>query len=78
MNCGNGQRRQMLKGKMMKLKIQFGPETRFDQPVRRMSRIEVQPSPDIWASFRALIKARRLKPFRPGRDGENFSEDFSA
>jgi hypothetical protein len=27
--------------KMMKLKIQFGPETRFDQPVRRTTRTPV-------------------------------------
>ncbi len=78
MSCVSDRRRQKLKGKMMKLKIQFGPETRFDQPVRCMTRIEVQQSPGIWASLRPLIKARRLKPVQPRRNGKNFPEEFSA
>ena len=36
----------------MKLKITFGGETRFDQPIRRITRTRVQGSPGIRVSLR--------------------------
>ena len=50
---------------MMKLKVQFGAETRFDQPIRRITRARVQWSPDIRVSLRALAMAGRPKPIKP-------------
>jgi hypothetical protein len=49
---------------MMKLKIQFGPETRFDQPIRRMARTWVQWSPGNRLSLRTLAMAGRLKSIK--------------
>jgi hypothetical protein len=49
----------------MKLKIQSGWETRFDQPIRRITRTRVQRSPGIRVSLRALAMAGRPKPIKP-------------
>ena len=72
-----GRRRLKTEGKNMKLETQFGSETRFEQPVRCLTPSQVQQSPDTWASLRALIKARRLKPIQPEWIGEFISEDPS-
>lgn len=48
----------------MKLKIQFGSETRFDQPIRRIARTWVQWSPGNRLSLRALAMAGRPKPIK--------------
>jgi hypothetical protein len=50
----------------MKLKIQFDPETRFDQPIRCLTRTEAQWSPGIRAVWRALAMAGQLKSIKPG------------
>jgi hypothetical protein len=57
-------RRQRLKTdrKMMKLKIQFGPETCFDQPIRCLTRTEAQWSPGIRDLWHMLAMAGRPKP----------------
>jgi hypothetical protein len=51
--------------KMMKLKIQFGREIRFDQPIRCLPQSPAQWSPGIRVLLRARAMARRLKPFKP-------------
>jgi hypothetical protein len=46
----------------MKLRIQFGEETRFDEPIRRKIRTQVQLWPGKRLSLRALAMAERVKP----------------
>jgi hypothetical protein len=50
--------------KMMKLKVQFGRETRFDQPIWRIARSRVQWSPGIRVSLRSLAIPGRPKPIQ--------------
>lgn len=59
----------------MKLKIQFGPEIRFDHTVWRLTRTPAQWSRDIRDLWRALAMAERSKPIRPGSAAGMFSED---
>jgi hypothetical protein len=63
--------------KMMKLKVQFGPETRFDQPIRRATRTRAQRSPGIRVLSRTLAIAGRLKPICPELASGIIPEDFS-
>jgi hypothetical protein len=46
----------------MKLKIQFGKETRFDVPNPQIIRTRVQLLPGMRRSLRALAMAERPKP----------------
>jgi hypothetical protein len=55
-------RRLKTERKVMKLKVQFGEETRFDEPIRRIIRTRVQWSPGIRVLLRALAMAERQKP----------------
>jgi hypothetical protein len=48
--------------KVMKLKIQFGEEIRFDEPIRRMIRTREQLWPGIRLLLVALAMAKRPKP----------------
>jgi hypothetical protein len=50
---------------MMKLKVQFGQEIRFDPPIRRITRPRVQWSPGIRVSLRAPAMAGRPKTIKP-------------
>jgi len=63
--------------KMMKLTLQFGRETRFDQPIWRIARSREQWSPGIRDSSRALAMAGWPKPIRPELTNGIFSEDAS-
>jgi len=68
-NLTAGQTRQavgLLKTKrnVMKLNIQFGEETRFDQPIRRIIRTRVRLWPGIRLSSRALAMIKRTKPIK--------------
>ena len=58
-------RRLKTERKMMKLKIQFGSETRFDQPIRCLTRAEAQWSPGIRDLWHALAMAVRPEPIKP-------------
>jgi len=49
----------------MKLKVQFDREIRFDQPIRCITRTQVQWSPNIRILLRALAMAGRPKPIKP-------------
>jgi hypothetical protein len=51
--------------KMMKLKIQFGPETRFDQPVRRITRTRAPWSRGFQVVLCELEMAGWPKPIKP-------------
>jgi hypothetical protein len=62
---------------MMKLKVQFGGETCFDQPIRRITRARVQWSPGNLLSLRALAMPGRPKPIKPELTGGIFPEDSS-
>lgn len=62
---------------IMKLEVQFGEETRFDKPVRRMIRTWVQLLPGIRGSLHGLPGAKRSNPIRPELNGEPFPEDSS-
>ena len=62
---------------MMKLKLQFSPETRFDQPIRRITRTRAQWSPGIRVLSRALAMAGRSKPIKPELTSGIFPEDSS-
>ena len=64
--------------KKMKLIIQFGPETRFDQPIRCLTRTEAQWSPGIRDLWQMLAMAGRPKPIKPELAGEIFPEDSSS
>jgi hypothetical protein len=46
----------------MKFKMQFGEETRFDKPVRRMIRTRAPWLPSLRLSLRALALAEQTKP----------------
>jgi hypothetical protein len=50
--------------KMMKLKVQFSRETRFDQPIRHTTRTQAQWSPGIRVSLRALAMAGQPKSIK--------------
>jgi hypothetical protein len=63
--------------KMMKLKVQFCSETRFDQPIRRITRPRVQWSPGIRVLSRTLAMDRRPKLIKPELTGEICPEDSS-
>ena len=62
---------------MMKLKLQFGRETRFDQPIWRIARSRVQWSPGLRVSLRALAMAGWPKPIKPELNSGIFPEDAS-
>jgi hypothetical protein len=64
--------------KMMKLKIQFGREIRFDQPIRCLPPSPAQWSPGVRVLSRALAMARRLKPFKPKLHRGIFPQDSSS
>jgi hypothetical protein len=49
---------------MMKLKVQFGWETRFDQPIRHITRTRAQWSPGIRVLLCELAMAGRPKPIK--------------
>jgi len=49
----------------MKLKIQFDPETRFDQPIRCLTRTGARWLPGIRALSRALAMNGRPEPIMP-------------
>jgi hypothetical protein len=51
--------------KMMKLKIQFGLEARFEQPIWRIARSRIRWSPGIPVSLRALAVAGLPEPIKP-------------
>ena len=57
----------------MKLKVQFGSETRFDQPIRRKTRTRAQWSPGIQVSSRTVTIAGRRRPIKRRIDQWNFS-----
>ena len=59
----------------MKLKVQFGRETRFGQPIRCLTQSRTQWSPVIRVSLRALAMARRPKPIKPQWNNGTFPED---
>jgi hypothetical protein len=61
----------------MKLKVQFGWETRFDQPIRCITRTRGRWSPNIRVSLRALAMAGRPKPIKPELTSGIFPEDSS-
>jgi len=63
--------------KMMKLKVQFGRETRFGQPIWRIARSRVQWSPGIQVSLRALAIPGRPRPIKPELTNGIFPEDSS-
>ena len=48
----------------MKLKIKFGEETRFDEPIRRIVRTRAPWLPGIRLSLRALAMSERTKPIK--------------
>ena len=56
----------------MKLNIQFGSETRFDQPIRCLTQTGAQWSPGIRVLWRELAIAGRTKPVRARIDRWNF------
>ena len=62
----------------MKLKIRFDPETRFDQPIRRLTQTGGQWSPGIRGLWRALTMAGRPKPIKSGLTDEIFPEESSS
>jgi hypothetical protein len=49
---------------MMKLNVQFGSETRFDQPVRRITRIQARWSRDFQVLLCELEMAGWPKPIK--------------
>ena len=61
----------------MKLKIQFGEETRFDQPLRCITQTGVPWSPGIRVPLREKALAGRPKPIKPELKSEFFPEDSS-
>ena len=61
----------------MNLKVRFGEETRFDQPIRCITRTRVQLLPGIRVSLRAFAMAKRPKPIKPELTGGIFPEDSS-
>jgi len=61
----------------MKLKVQFGRETRFEQSIWRIARSQVQWSPGIRVSLRALAMVGRPKPIKPELTSGIFPEDPS-
>jgi hypothetical protein len=66
-------RRLKTERKMMKLKVQSGWETRFDQPIRRITQTRVQWPPGIRVSLRALAMAERPKRIKRRIDRRNSS-----
>ena len=60
---------------MMKLKVQFGPETRFDQPIRRTTRTRAQWSPGIQVLSRAVDHGRTAEADQARIDQWIFPED---
>ena len=50
------------KENLMKLKIKFGEQTRFDEPIRRIIRTRMPLLPGIRLSLRALAMTERTKP----------------
>jgi hypothetical protein len=50
--------------KIVKLKMQFGEETRFDTLIRRIVQTRVQLLPTMRLSLRALAMAERSRPIR--------------
>jgi hypothetical protein len=65
------------KKQTIKLKIQFGPETRYDQPIQRMNQARLQQSPSVWITLRAAAMVGLTKPIKPDLAGEIVPEDSS-
>jgi hypothetical protein len=53
-----------MKKNVMKLKIHFGEQIRFNEPIRRSIRIRAPLFPAIRLSLRALAMTERTKPIR--------------
>ena len=60
----SSRRRLKTERKMMKLKLQFGREARFDQPIWRIARSRVPWSPNLRVSLREWAMAGRPKPIK--------------
>jgi hypothetical protein len=63
--------------KKMKLKIRFGSETRFDQPIRRPIRTGMQWAPGFLVATCTLAMAGRPKPIKAELTGGVFPQEFS-
>ena len=62
---------------MMKLKIKFSPETRFDQPIRRITRTRAQWSLGFQFLLCELEMAGWPKPVKRRIDQWVFPEDYN-
>ena len=61
----------------MKLKIQFGSEPHFDQPIRHITRNRTLRSLGLQVLSRVPAMAGRSKPIKPRSTGGIFTEDSS-